>query len=352
MIWRPFLLVVALSLIDSANSTYFQRNAARSVGGRDATETITALSPWVTVDTAGIAKTITPSISTIDGAVATLSAPPAYLTRTSIWTLTVDGATTTSTGINPVATVFGPGQAGSFMLCDNTQGVDAPICQPEAGSTLTSGDAYFVTWDPTFFGAENDSIQIEGDYGNGNGFASETLPGSRGFYSWNVTTDILETVGEHNSTLQVSFSIISLDLNDTNVGSRRQGPTVFLGNPEPTELVSPRINTLIVALPSMLGIGILVAAAVIWILNRRRRNMSLIPGWLGGLFKSPTSYRKGQQNPDRANAVSPSLRKLSPHFELQLTNRDSWSATSLGREPHPGRNVFRTEMARQDRERR
>lgn len=135
---RHLFLAVALKLASQALAAHVP-NPAPVVEARDTT----IVSPWVSLQSDGSARTITPSIVTTDGAVSTISAPPAYLTRTAAWTLTAGSQTTTSTGTNPIATATGPGQAGSFMLCDNYNGRHAPFCQPDDGSTLTSGNIYY-----------------------------------------------------------------------------------------------------------------------------------------------------------------------------------------------------------------
>lgn len=100
-------------------------------------------SPWVSVNSAGAAQTFSPTVQTTNGAVETISAPPASLTQTEVWTLTVNGQPTTSTGTNPVATGSGVGDDGTFMLCSNNQGPYAPFCQPRTGGMVAPGHVYF-----------------------------------------------------------------------------------------------------------------------------------------------------------------------------------------------------------------
>jgi hypothetical protein len=201
-----------------------------------------------------------------------------------------------------------------------------------------------------YFGAGNSTIQVEGDFGDSEGFASEELLGSRGFYTWS-TADTLGTLGETNSSVQVSLSLIVLDGNNSGIASRQQGPTVTIRGTLTDATSSPRLNVLVVALPSMLGISILVIACSIWVVHQRRRGASIMPASLRRLFKFPGTYSDRQQRSNRFHKPAPRMDKSISHYDIQLTNRDSWSATSLGREPHPGRNVFRDEIARQDRER-
>lgn len=208
-----------------------------------------------------------------------------------------------------------------------------------------------VTWDSSYFSADDISIQVEGDYGNGMGFASETLDGKRGFYAWNVTDELAQEVKENNSTLLVALSIVIVNSSSVDTGRREKGPTVILTQADSKGPESSNIGVLIVVLPSFLGIALLVVAGAIWVINRRRRGASFVPSWLASFIGSTKGARSRTQLPDRSTTVSPGINKRNPQYDIQLTERDSWSATSLGREPHPGRNVFRDEMARQNRDR-
>lgn len=95
---------------------------------------------WVTVDASGDAQTITPSVS----GSTTVSAAPAYVTQTSVYTLTTaSGVVRTSTGVAPVATATASSGAGAFYQCGNYLGWDAPFCQPRRGSVLKPGITYY-----------------------------------------------------------------------------------------------------------------------------------------------------------------------------------------------------------------
>ncbi len=103
-----------------------------------------APSPWVTVDKSGQATTITPTVTSINGAATTLSPPPDPLTKTGTYTLApTSGPVTTSTGLSPVATASSGNGDGAFLACTQYQGVDAPFCQPKSGSQLNPGKSYY-----------------------------------------------------------------------------------------------------------------------------------------------------------------------------------------------------------------
>ncbi|ETS78126.1 hypothetical protein PFICI_10188 [Pestalotiopsis fici W106-1] len=345
MTWRWILLATISILVDRCVSSHVQNGIVSSVISQDQT----GPRAWVTVAANGEATTIVPSLTTTDGTTSTISPPPPELTQTAVWTLTISGATTTTTGINPVATVSGLGQEGSFLLCENYQGEHAPMCQPEDGSSLDPGPVYYVTWNAMYFASDNASVQVEGTFADGEGFASEAIPATLGFYTWN-TTGISQKLASDKSFLEVSLSLITLDTNGSNTASRQQGPTVMFSSPRSHGSSNRRIDVLTVVLPSILGVTILVIMCAICVIRRKRASL---PGWLTRLFTAPPPPRYNHSPPRviTFDTKPPRIDSAIPRYELQLTNRDSWSATSLGREPHPGRNVFREEMMRQNRQR-
>ncbi|KAI0174521.1 hypothetical protein BJ166DRAFT_512328 [Pestalotiopsis sp. NC0098] len=343
MVSRRSLWAAISVLVGRSASSHVQNGVVSSVISRDPT----GPPAWVTVNSDGGATTMTPIVATTDGTASTISAAPSELTQTAAWTLTISGATTTSTGINPVATASGPGEEGAFLLCDNYQGEHAPICQPEDGSALDPGAVYYVTWNSMYYDSENTSVQVEGTFADGDGFASEAIPGTRGFYTWN-TTNISQKLGSNKSSMEVSLSLITLDVNGTNTASRQEGPTVILGSSTGSGSSGSKIDVLTVALPSMLGVTVLVIVCAVCVLRRKR---SSLPSWLSWLFVSPPKPSPEPPRTTKVDAKPPKIDKALPRYDIQLTNRDSWSATSLGREPHPGRNVFREEMARQNKQR-
>ena len=108
-----------------------------------------APSEWVTVDASGSATTITPTVSTVNGAATTISPPPDALTKTGTYTLSpTGGQETTSTGLSPIATASSSNGEGAFLACTVYVGVDAPFCQPKAGSQLNPGKTYYSEFAP------------------------------------------------------------------------------------------------------------------------------------------------------------------------------------------------------------
>lgn len=231
-----------------------------------------------------------------------------------------------------------------------SQSVNKPIRGDRTDLLLT------VTWNSMYFASENASVQVEGTFADGEGFASEVVPAERGFYTWN-TTDMSQKLASNHGFLEVSLSLITLDTSNSNetTASRQEGPIVIFSSSSRSQRSgSHRIDVLTVVLPSMLGVTILVVMCAICVIRRKRASL---PKWLTRLFTSPPHLApppRYNTQPPRVitfDTKPPKIDSAIPRYELQLTTRDSWSATSLGREPHPGRNVFREEMMRQNRQR-
>jgi hypothetical protein len=104
--------------------------------------TTDALTPWVTVDDSGTAHTVTPYVTTVSGAATTISAAPNEITGT-VFTQTSNGEITTSTGTAPMPTATATDGAGSFAVCSNKDGTNAPWCSPSDGASLYPGTTYY-----------------------------------------------------------------------------------------------------------------------------------------------------------------------------------------------------------------
>jgi len=102
--------------------------------------------PWITIDPNGASATITPTASTTKGSTTILSAPPSSLAQTSVYTLSVGGQASTTTGLAPAPTATGPGAAGAVFACQEYQGMDSPFCVPRRGSQLAPGKTYYSEW--------------------------------------------------------------------------------------------------------------------------------------------------------------------------------------------------------------
>ena len=111
-----------------AASTSVLASPAPAPAADTTTATLQPTNAWVSVDSDGAAKTITPVLTTISGTPTVLSAKP-----------TVSG--TASSSEPPEATATSG--AGSFPVCSNLDGAFAPFCAPSNGSTLNPGATYY-----------------------------------------------------------------------------------------------------------------------------------------------------------------------------------------------------------------
>lgn len=350
-----------------------------------------APSPWVTVDASGDATTITPTVTTINGAATTLSPPPESLTKTGTYTLApASAAVTTSTGLPPVATASSSNGDGAFLACTTYQGADAPFCQPKSGSQLKPGNTYYgepspypfqilippkspdltmsslraVTWSETYFSNTSTSLEIQATYhdGSGKGFTSPRMLASRGFYVWDIASDFLTNRDPAVSSLNVSLSLAYFqDLYGNDV-EEVPGPTVVVTS-TPFEdsggKGDDKPNVAAIAVPIVVIIVFLALAGLcVW---SWRRN-GTVPV-LGALKRRSTGGGEGYGiRQSRAQRVGggggagggvPVVgggadKKAVPSVEL--TDRDSWSPGTSPSGPG-GRNVFREELQRQERER-
>lgn len=120
-----------------------------------------AVNDWVTIDPSGSPHTLTPSVTTSDGAVRTLSGAPYRLTG-SVFTISSDDALTTSTGSPPPPEASATdGAGGLFAVCHNRVGKDGPFCEPRAGSDLSIGRTYYGGF-PSFYSLPQTCICLEG----------------------------------------------------------------------------------------------------------------------------------------------------------------------------------------------
>lgn len=99
--------------------------------------------PWVTIDDEGQpVKTVTPSVTTVDGTTSIVNGAPHDLTA-SVYTWTTWGVVTTSTGNPPNPTATAKSGEGTFARCSNLDGENAPFCSPYSNSTLLTGRTYY-----------------------------------------------------------------------------------------------------------------------------------------------------------------------------------------------------------------
>lgn len=328
--------------------------------------------PWITVDAAGSARTVTPQLTVTGGTTSTISPPPDELTRVQTWRMSTHGAAITTTTRAPIATATPSGSAGSpgggvMLKCQNYVDIDAPFCAPYRGSLLNPGTTYYLTWDVNFFGSDPDqSIEVQVSYDGGFGFVTDKMRASVGFYAWSVPADFLERRGR--AAMNATWSINFGDPDGSNSTIHDEGPTVTItrdqmlvdnGLPKGAGGGAGSLAVLI-AVPVVVALlvlglggfclwswrrkGVVPGAAAIGALKRR----STAGGGGYGERRSRSERAAGQQQQQGSAAPRPA----GPDDQLpddkfpgiQLTDRDSWSPTS----PSSGRNVFQEEIRRQE----
>lgn len=320
---------------------------------------------WISVDSNGNARTISPSVVTSNGARTTISPPPYSLTG-SVYTVTATtGGLTTSTGVPPPPQASNTqGFGGVFAVCNNRVGQDGPFCQPRRGSTLHVESTYYsklkfipprprlnrgtassssnpdllticlkVTWDTTFFADPATPIGIVGfDVDNGitdnaPAFSVTNLSGGDGWVPWTPHLTDLESKTSNNMTIILMY-------NDPDTGEEKNvtGPVFTLRMAMDTDAPNSRPNLLAILLPVIL-ISLAIAAFMAWLYIRRRRRHAAVAAAV-----------------ERQNAAHPTGQPRSMHgqkgsadIQLEPTSPPPGSA--------PGRNVFQEEVRRQERER-
>ncbi|KAI0178979.1 hypothetical protein GGR52DRAFT_534316 [Hypoxylon sp. FL1284] len=345
-------------------------------------ETNTALEPWVTVDDEGKPSTVTPVLSTISGTPTVVSGAPHDLTAT-VFTQTNYGKVSTSTGTAPTPTPTAAGGAGSFQVCHNKNGENAPWCIPTEGTPLYIGTTYYFTWDTSYFTAPNTSILVQGNYVDektgeitDQAFQSPKWAASWGFWNYKVENTLTKFQSSKNITLQLATLTATGNTSDI-----IKGPTVLIAKYPPYQPdTGKKIDktALIIALPTVFGlIALVVIGTCIW--NRKSRHIGLgnimSRGRHGyGIGKSGRS-RMGLSKQNKANER---IQLMEREIEAnggevyrdvpQRPRRDSDALGSLAGTPtedrrmdfHPpgsrnqreqpagDRNIFRDEMRRQD----
>ncbi|KAL8382056.1 hypothetical protein RB595_006033 [Gaeumannomyces hyphopodioides] len=328
--------------------------------------------PWITVDAAGSARTVTPQLTVTGGATSTISPPPDELTRVQTWRMSTHGAAITTTTRAPIATATPSGSAGSpgggvMLKCQHYVGIDAPFCAPYRGSLLNPGTTYYLTWDVDFFGSDPDQgIEVQVSYDGALGFVTNKTRASVGFYAWSVPADFLEQRGR--TAMNVTWSINFGNPDGSNSTIHDEGPTVtvtrdqmLVGDGLPKGAgAGGSLAAVVIVVPVVvvallvLGLGgfclwswrrkgVVPGAAAIGALKRR----STTSGGGYGERRSRSERAAGQQQQDPAGPrpAGPGDQLPDDKFPgIQLTDRDSWSPTS----PSSGRNVFQEEIRRQE----
>ncbi|KAL3958904.1 hypothetical protein ACCO45_007066 [Purpureocillium lilacinum] len=304
----------------------------------------------------------------------------------SVYTWTTWGKITTSTGEppNPTATNVKTGE-GSFSRCFNKDGPNAPFCRPAANSTLLTGSTYYITWDPDYYNRTSDKlagnstyeVAVRLEYLNTTSNEMvlldtfERVPAAWGFRAWKVDRSFLKGKRLNNVTIALHASVKG----SYEVTNKTAPLPVAITDPDldhTTPSPVPKGDTLVIALPVVFGtIALLVVGLCIW--NRKTRRIDLgnimsrsrrSRGY-DGRSRRRDLFRRGAA-PPRITAFSSMLRPCPRRRTLPPAGRprgDSDGLGSLAGSPvdptferqgttGAGRNAFRDEVARQERQRR
>ncbi|KAK9802256.1 hypothetical protein SCARD494_00189 [Seiridium cardinale] len=281
--------------------------------------TTDALTPWVSVDESGTGHTVTPYVTTIDGAATTVSGAPNQITG-SVFTQTNYGQVTTSTGTAPMPTATTTNGTGSFPVCSNKDGINAPWCLPSDGANLYPGTTYYFTWDSSYFAA-NTTIMIQGNYFNqstgvitSQAFQSDKMVASWGFWSLTVDSSLMQGKSGKNISVQITGVNTSTSTNSLFV----KGPTILVTNTpvyHQTAAKLPDGAALYIGLPSILGFVILcVAGTCIW--NRKHRKINI------GNIMSRTRHGHGLGSAGRRMGLGKRRREKEAAERVQLMERE------------------------------
>ncbi|KHN96830.1 uncharacterized protein MAM_05386 [Metarhizium album ARSEF 1941] len=338
--------------------------------------------PWVTVDDNGNpSTTFTPVLTTISGTPSAVDAAPHDLTA-SVYTLASYGHVSTSTGLppNPTATNAVTNQ-GSFSRCYNRNGPYAPFCRPSYNSTIYTGNTYYITWDPDHYNKSAATlnstyfVSVRLDYLNttSNEYVlldkvDKSVPAKWGYFPLAVDGRYLKG---QKSTNNITITLLGHDTENSIAYNNKSVPLPVVVSSPPLAPTAPsnapKGKTLTIALPATLGvIALLLIGGCIW--NRKTRHIQLgnimsrsRHGYTGR--KTRGLFNRGRKH----DAIQLDTAPLSPPpFDYrdapEVARRDSDALGSLTGSPvrgtfeEPGstggRNTFRNEVRRQERERR
>ncbi|KPM40620.1 hypothetical protein AK830_g5972 [Neonectria ditissima] len=381
-------ILVALSALASASASTLRYRAVeelaaaiekKAVGKRAAAAPAPVMqkradqtAAWVQVDDEGQpAATNTPSMTVVDGVTSIENGAPHDITA-SVYTITANAKVTTSTGDPPNPTATAKNGQGAFARCHNMDGEHAPFCDPSANSTLFVGSTYYVTWDPDYYNKTKDNttateVSVRLDYLNTTSGELKELhkldrvPAAWGFSPLKIESKYLKGYGDHNITLTLYSNANGSAMKTKSTAMWVQLSKVKLPKNEDTPPIDG--DTLTIALPIVFGsLVLLIVGVCLW--NRKTRRISL--GNIMSRKRAGYTGRKQRRmfgRKDNGIQLDTRATPLSPEYRDAPTRprRDSDSLDSLANSPveptfHQqgttgGRNVFRDEVQRQDRER-
>ncbi|SPO07637.1 uncharacterized protein DNG_10332 [Cephalotrichum gorgonifer] len=317
---------------------------------------------WVAIDKDGSpTTTATPYQTTIDGTPTLVDAPPYELTGT-VFTWVDHLQKTTSTGSRKPGPT-GKGKSGTFVKCFSKHET-SPFCEPVNEGQLLVGNTYYVTWDTAYFANERENateplqVTLEAHRHAEPGLnASEALgdvswktkdpvPARYGVYAWKVPNSALLHKNPTNVTLVLHTMYKDSDDEDAEYKTVEYvGPTVLLAQKPPFRskgTQKPEGDELYIALP-IVGVFIILMIFGTCIWNRKARRIGL-----GNIaFRSRRGYGAGRK---RGKKFGRGSKKAAKNEEAAVMLED-WDGRDSGDlASGEGRNIYREEMERQERE--
>lgn len=207
-------------------------------------------------------------------------------------------------------------------------------------------------------------VQFQADYkdGDSDGFTSDRIPASQGYFVWTIAPDFLTKQG--HPSLDVSLFLAYSDDNAADLQDRVAGPSIVITNAEKGSDTSgggsKGVSPAAIAVPIIVVVVLAILGAVCFMSWRRHGTLPLV-GAIGSARRRSGSQGYGirQSRSQRVGGgdggvgvgaggvgVDDKNRGAAGNAGgIQLTDRDSWSPT--GAADGRGRNVFREEMERQ-----
>ena len=192
-----------------------------------------------------------------------------------------------------------------------------------------------VTWSSETFDNKNNTVQIQLAWDGRVNLRSDPLPVTQGFWVWSPPASLLG--GKQILDVSIRMMYNDTDTTGKQTDKTETGPTVHLTNDAAlTSYLSPAqdtgsskgVNAAAVAVPIVVIVLLLVAGFIFWRWRKGR----------GGASAGVGSGRTARtMQPESAG-------KTASDTGIQLTDRDSWNAGGTGR------NVFREEVARQQKQ--
>ncbi|KAH7321302.1 hypothetical protein B0I35DRAFT_477800 [Stachybotrys elegans] len=329
-------------------------------------EAINTLSPWVSVDDEGQpAATLTPSPTTVDGTTSLVDAAPVQLTA-EVFTSTRLGRLSTSTGEPPNPTADTQRGRGAFSRCKNMDGEFAPFCRPNRNSTLEPDTTYYVTWDPDFYNItdipSNVTVEVSVrldwlNYSNPDPSQWEMIhvqtfdkvEAEWGYSVFHVTGDHMkDRDANHHGRTNATLTLVSSLTGNSRKNSSIALP-ILIARPSLPDIPAAHASTrdLIIGLP--IGVGAILFILVgLFLWHRRTRHIGLgnIMSRSRHGYNSTRTRRIFRRNKDHE---PPRRRRDS---DLGSLAGSPVVASFQGQNTSTGRNAFRDEMQRQERQRR